>query len=771
VASLVARGNALLNTFRLNQRRLGEMKPEVLVILGGGWRHQDIRLDSMQMTDAINDEPNTLSFRMEGAAPVIGEPIDMVVGTWGNENKVFSGQILSAQAVYEGRPENVAYDVQAIDHTWLLKRRLVMARYTGASATTIVQDIVANFAAGYVANTAEGVQPGLPAIDEISFENEDVPNALSRVMEAVGGYWYVDHWRRVHAFLYEAEQASAITDSNPNSMSSIAQTVDLSQVSNRILARGGGSQATVDRPSSTVYDTIPVEDLGWYPPGGGWLEIGTQRLYYSGVEGGAGTGALIIGDMTAPAGGPAAAPVPNESGNLAGKYQYKVSFVMKEGESLASPPSAVVLAGTQPPDVSGVTVNWAMTTPVPNPAQPPYPGMPQGTVGRYMFTFVTKQGETFPSEPTAPSAPAPPPLVQSSPAYTYFPSYDPRPFPIGPAGTIGRNLYRSDNGGPFGLTYKIADNTTIQFGGPTYPAWDSNTPGVAPPLMPTTSGGKVNVTGIYSGPPGTTARNIYRTRGSGVGPFMKAGSLRDNTTPSWIDNVRDDSLGDEEPSGSGTLPTLPGSTALRVSAVEAFPATGWALTGGQVLSYTHREAGPGPGALLGIPASGIGAITAPLSVDTEVITAPHLTGIQGSGRAGILYPILTGDTVAILAIVDDAASQAAMAQAVGFGDGVHELPVSDSKWNYTEATARARAELKRRKDGLVTITFDTRDDSVWSGRDIYINVWQVGIAGWFKIRRLTFSQFGYDVWPLRRVEVSSQRFSFEDLLRQTRGEK
>ena len=756
--------NTLLNAFRLNAGRLGAMVPLVHAIIGSDWRHPDMRMDSLTMTDAINDEPNTMSFRLQGAQPAVGTPIAVALGTWSEENKIFAGQILSSTAVYEGRPENVAYDVQAIDHTWLLKRRLVSAEYLGQSATAIVQAIVQTFAGGYVAND---VQPGLPVIDAISFENEDVPNALSRVMEAVGGYWYVDHWRSIHAFLNDPVQASAITTDQPNTMVNIANTLDLSQVSNRIYARGGGSQALADVPTGKLNTTIPVEDLGWYPAGhengtnasGCWLEIGSQRASYVGPQGESGTGSVILGDTFAPGGGPAAVAV-NVAGKLAGQYLYKTSFISKEGESMASPASAPVNAGLSI-DGSAMTVehygNMAVQI------------FPTGATVRYVVTFVTETGESLPSTPSQPCLPIPPPYIFSGTTAYYTVSL--QGVPIGPAGTTARRCYRSVNGGAFGRTMTIAGNVTTG-------ATDATvTPGAAPPTTPTGGAGwpgQVDLSVIHLGPSNVTGRNLYRTV-SGGSVFLKLATIRDNTTTTFRDNIADATLGDEEPT-SGTLGTQPGSTELRVSALEAFVGYGWVFAANQLLYYDGRnpENGPGtygPGALTGIPASGVGAITSPLSVNTEVMNAPHLVWVTVDAGPGLRYPVLKGDTVAILAIEDDATSQANMAAAVGFGDGVHELHIGDSSWDFAETRARARAELKRRKDGLVSITFETRDDSVWSGRDIYINVAAVGIAGWFKVRRVTFSQFGLTVWPLRRVEVTSQRFSFEDLLRQTRGEK
>jgi hypothetical protein len=125
--------------------------------------------------------------------------------------------------------------------------------------------------------------------------------------------------------------------------------------------------------------------------------------------------------------------------------------------------------------------------------------------------------------------------------------------------------------------------------------------------------------------------------------------------------------------------------------------------------------------------------------------------------------------------VNDAAAQTALAALVG-GDGVHEMFITDGRWAITEATAQATTELTMRKNPIVTVEFDSRDSSIVSGRDITITLSSPAISGTFKIQRVTFSEIGVggalavnNIWPLRHVECSSRRFSFEDLLRQIKG--
>ncbi len=65
----------------------------------------------------------------------------------------------------------------------------------------------------------------------------------------------------------------------------------------------------------------------------------------------------------------------------------------------------------------------------------------------------------------------------------------------------------------------------------------------------TTSGNqKVNLTAIPTGPAGTTARKIYRTVVGGAGDLKLVGTIPDNVTTSFLDDVPDGSLGAVVPS-------------------------------------------------------------------------------------------------------------------------------------------------------------------------------------------------------------------------------
>ena len=67
------------------------------------------------------------------------------------------------------------------------------------------------------------------------------------------------------------------------------------------------------------------------------------------------------------------------------------------------------------------------------------------------------------------------------------------------------------------------------------------------PLTIVTSAKIVNLTAVPLGPAGTTARKIYRTVAGNTGPFKLVGTIADNTTTTFTDNIADSGLGADAP--------------------------------------------------------------------------------------------------------------------------------------------------------------------------------------------------------------------------------
>jgi hypothetical protein len=332
---------ARLNLFRLNAARLNDARlpPGGIVVLNGVEVSRSVRIDGAGVTYQLNHAPDTLQLRIgTPVVPVAGQTITLWVGAADAAHLLFSGRILEVTALYEGeRPALVAYDVHAIDPTWLINRQVVSAQYTNQSATAIANDVLTRFTRGF---SGAAIVAGLPTIDEITFTNEQVADCFTRIAQRIGGYWYCDYTYVVHLFLDEGKTAHPITQADPYGSRHHTLDEDLSQVATKIIGRGGGAQASVDLPVGST--TLPIADATWYSASGGLVETGSQRISYTGLagtgEGGANQAAAQVTPTMPPntqMGGGGTLPP--------GAYSTAYTYRTASGETMIGPVTTVSL--------------------------------------------------------------------------------------------------------------------------------------------------------------------------------------------------------------------------------------------------------------------------------------------------------------------------------------------------------------------------------------------------------------------------------------------
>jgi hypothetical protein len=272
-----------LGVARLGATRLGWYQPWIKVLVNGVDHTADTRVSECTITDELNNAPNTATVKFNsGYTPVHGSEIKIYMGDTDLTHQIFGGRFLAVDKTYEGDKKTLVVNApNCIDYTWLLNRRKVIKKYTSQSATAIVLDLMSTYTSGF---TTVHVATGLATLDEITFTNDDLTDAITRVAERIGGYWYVDYASDLHFFLSETVAAGSITDSDPRGMSGIVQNTDLSQVATRVTARGGGANSLSDVDVSGA--SIPIEDSSWYGASG-TVEVGQNRVTYSGVQPGA----------------------------------------------------------------------------------------------------------------------------------------------------------------------------------------------------------------------------------------------------------------------------------------------------------------------------------------------------------------------------------------------------------------------------------------------------------------------------------------------------
>lgn len=350
--------------------------------------------------------------------------------------------------------------------------------------------------------------------------------------------------------------------------------------------------------------------------------------------------------------------------------------------------------------------------------------------------------------------------------------------PIGNELVTARKVYRTvanASGGVLKLVATIGDNTTTTL-------LDTVTDaalGADALAVGSAQAAQVAIAAIPLGAPSVIARVLYRTKANAP-QLQLLWTFDDNTTTTALDSSPDaylgalpppaDTSGLQQPSGY----VLVGSTSLPCATVAAFRSTGgWALVGSQNVRYT----GISGNALLGIPASGPGAILATIAWNTTAVAAAMLTGIPTSGVGAIQYQTLKGDPVNVFVQVDDLAAQAAVrAQLVG-SDGIIEDEIQDGRLSYTEGLARCRARLdllgaldSDGKVGVITVSYVCRDINTQAGAMVSIYLGPpVNLRAELRIQRVSVARFNVPhLNPTYTVEASSLRFSAEEMLRLVR---
>lgn len=327
-----------------------------------------------------------------------------------------------------------------------------------------------------------------------------------------------------------------------------------------------------------------------------------------------------------------------------------------------------------------------------------------------------------------------------------------------------RRIYRRDGSSASAYRFleEIPNNTTT-----TYLDNRIGTgTGAMAPTINTINTGAITVTAIALGPAGTVRRRLFRTTAGGTA-LREVVTIENNTTTSYTDVEADSNLGGAPqpavaPPGTLTVPapTPIGATSLRVADYAAFPVSGWMLVGDQVIRYTGKSSAAGAFYLTGIPAAGVGAITATIPVGEIITAAPALTGVTLSA------PIAAGDTVQLLVVVDDTAAQATLAALEG-GDGIIEQYIQDRRLSEAGARARALASLDLFKAVEVRIAYLTYDPETRSGRTVHVDLpAPTTLTGDFLIQSVDIDQvnFSPNFFPRRRVTASSTRFTFENVL-------
>jgi len=744
---------AILGTARLGNFRLGYesaalaaiRRTFVRILLNGVEVRTRVRLGGFTIHDALNEEPNTCSFTIDGAAPTVGQPLEVTINS-DTPHLLFTGTLQTIDLSYEGQPANWAWACSAIDDLARLNRKIPFGTWTDTSATNVVQQIVAAYAPAF---TTAHIEAGLPLVSINLDGSEGFSGALRQIANLIGGYFYVEDLD-LHFFLTEStdtpdpvQTGYAFANTPP-----VTSSTDLSQVRTRVYGKGHG-EPTLGAVAAAE-TIVPIESSVMFSATGGQAITDTDIFTYTGTQaGGAGS---IVGPAVAPVVPPTLA---GRSGSVeAGVHQYAYVFVTAAGKSLPSPLASIT---TDPTTL--------LTPPgAPSPVDDPSTGgaLVVGQVYKWLLTLATDSTH----ETTAGTVSAgltgtghAAGLLLTTPSMAGIP----------PATIVriyrtvgnGATYYRETATTAFAFQNSLPTSTVIV--GVMTDAVLVVQPN--PPGANTANYGGATVTGIALGPTGTTSREVYRTA-AGAAQLKLLTTIANNTsTGPFDDTFADATLGANVPvTDTSGLSVATGrvaaqATSVLTSSAGVFSDTGgWAINGTQLIRYT----GITGNTLTGIPVTGVGSIVNSMAYGEHIDPAPALTGVTGLALA-----LGAGAPVNIWVQRNDVAAQAVMAALDG-GDGIYEYFLSDERRGIASLTVLCDAHLELYAAPIVSVSYATRDMKTKSGKTIVVNLSSPPIAQTLTIQDVMITEFDVapgTVGPKFTVMASTIRQSLEHILR------
>lgn len=361
---------------------------DVIFTINGTDVHSYVKMESIEINDYLNEQPNTCTFKINSSQPSVGQTVQVGLGSLDSTRLIFAGTITNVKQIYESSPalgaSNIAWVCDCLDYTFLLNRRRPTGIYTSVSASTVFTSLITNFSSGFTS----GVPSGLPTVS-ISFDGSlTFAQCLTDLCNTIGYKWKVDYGRVLRVFI-TADGSAPTTIDATNTTTQVnpifEYDIDLTQIRTRVVGKGKFKNLLSDVNASETI--LPVGDSTVFSSIGGSAYLGPIPITYTGTQSSVATGAFV-GNGTGPSVAPSLANVAG-AGLSSGTYLYEYTFITPAGESLPSPVGSVVTGAISGPSVGAVI-------------------LAVGHVGSlldlgshdYVVTFVTPTGETTPGPPT-----------------------------------------------------------------------------------------------------------------------------------------------------------------------------------------------------------------------------------------------------------------------------------------------------------------------------------------------------------------------------------
>ena len=206
--------------------------------IGGSNFLPQYKTGSAQITEQLQNRGNTMKLQLTKlpaqSAPNEGEEIIFKDGS----RFLFAGFISRVQPREIGEGSLFVYDVEATDYTYIAINKSAQATYENKTLQYIVQDLVSQYVDAGYGFTTTNVAVG-PTINTIAFNHISLRKAFEKLASVTGYEWWIDYEKDIHFLPTDTTPApESITDSTGN-FSEINIDVDVSQLRNSIVVKGG----------------------------------------------------------------------------------------------------------------------------------------------------------------------------------------------------------------------------------------------------------------------------------------------------------------------------------------------------------------------------------------------------------------------------------------------------------------------------------------------------------------------------------------------------
>ena len=195
-----------------------------------------VSADGVSISDERASTRDTLSFTLDkipgGFTPELNAEIIVTL----DGTRIFGGSILSFETSVQA-PPTVTYDVECVDFTHQLDRKLVTERFIGDTADEIITFLRDTYAPTFTINNVDAQQ----TVARISFNRLTFSACLDKLAKLNNYIWYVDYNKDIHFFAKNSEAAPFnLTDTSGSYIpSSLTVRSDLSQLRNLVEIIGG----------------------------------------------------------------------------------------------------------------------------------------------------------------------------------------------------------------------------------------------------------------------------------------------------------------------------------------------------------------------------------------------------------------------------------------------------------------------------------------------------------------------------------------------------